>query len=259
MLTEISATKTNVQQKAKDISISGSQILDVDRGITPIIPVDEGSYPNTAQAFTGNFDRYTFTEETSRVKYDKTLAEYTPPKYFTKDGLIIRRIISRQHRIIAALNESAYVFNKSYLIALCLPQVGYKPTYILAIIGSRLQSRLFIWTSEVAKRDDFPQLDIQTIRNLFIPYIDFTTPNQERTYYLEKAKNLYDYCLSKNDQDCVLGFVDHHLSKEPEESDVVHDLLAFLAEEMIRLNKEKRAAQKEFLRLVGDDAQDIAG
>jgi hypothetical protein len=27
----------------------------------------------------------------------------------------------------------------------------------------------------------------------------------------------------------------------------VHDLLAFLAEEMIRLNKEKRAGQKEFL------------
>jgi hypothetical protein len=28
---------------------------------------------------------------------------------------------------------------------------------------------------------------------------------------------------------------------------VVHDLLAFLAEEMIRLNKEKRAVQQEFL------------
>ena len=69
MLTEISATKTNVQQKAKDISISGSQILDVNRGITPIIPVDEGSYPNTAQAFIGDFDRYTFTGETIRVKY----------------------------------------------------------------------------------------------------------------------------------------------------------------------------------------------
>src|SRR2546423_3825720 len=41
--------------------------------------------------------------------------------------------------------------------------------------------------------------------------------------------------------------VDHHLGKAPEESDVVHDLLAFLAEEMIRLNKEKRAAMREFL------------
>jgi hypothetical protein len=57
----------------------------------------------------------------------------------------------------------------------------------------------------------------------------------------------YEYCLSKNDQTCVTGLVEHHLSKQPEESDVVHDLLAFLAEEMIRLNKEKRAAQKEFL------------
>src|SRR5207237_308806 len=72
-------------------------------------------------------------------------------------------------------------------------------------------------------------------------------PAKQRAYYLEKAKNLYDYCLSKNDQACILGFVNHHLSKEPEESDVVHDLLAFLAEEMIRLNKEKRAIQKEFL------------
>src|SRR5207253_10854687 len=77
--------------------------------------------------------------------------------------------------------------------------------------------------------------------------ITFTTTTDERARHLEKAKNLYENCLSKNDQACVLGFVDHHLSKEPEESDVVHDLLAFLAKEMIRLNKEKQAAQKEVL------------
>jgi hypothetical protein len=125
--------------------------------------------------------------------------------------------------------------------------MGYSPYYILSIIASRLQSRLFIWSSEVAKRDDFPQLDIQTVRNVSIRRINFTTSSSERAYYHEKAKNLYEYCLSKNDQVCVLGFVDHHLSKQPEESDVVHDLVAFLAEEMIRLNKEKREAQKEFL------------
>jgi hypothetical protein len=77
--------------------------------------------------------------------------------------------------------------------------------------------------------------------------ITFATPASERAYNLEKARNLYEYCLDKNDQACVTGFVAHHLSKEPEESGVAHDLLAFLAEEMMRLNKEKRAAQKEFL------------
>jgi hypothetical protein len=114
-------------------------------------------------------------------------------------------------------------------------------------MAARLHSRLFIWSSEIAKRDDFPQLDIQTIRNLPIRRIDFITPPKERAYYLDKAKALYEQCLSKNDQLCVLGFVNHHLSKEPEESDVVHDLLAFLAEEMINLNKAKQAEQKEFL------------
>ena len=77
--------------------------------------------------------------------------------------------------------------------------------------------------------------------------INFTLSSEQRAYYLEKARNLYAYCLDKRDQDCVLGFVDHHLARVPEESDVVHDLLAMLAEEMIRLNKEKRAAQRAFL------------
>ena len=85
------------------------------------------------------------------------------------------------------------------------------------------------------------------IERLPICRINFTLSPELRTYFLEKAKNLYTYCLDKNDQACALGFVDHHLSQQPEQSDVVHDLLAFLAEEMIRLNKEKLAAQKEFV------------
>jgi len=63
---------------------------------------------------------------------------------------------------------------------------------------------------------------------------------------------LYNQCMSKDDQDCVLGFVNHHLSQEPEASDIVHDLLAFLAEEMLRLNKAKRAAQRAFLNWLVD-------
>ncbi len=85
------------------------------------------------------------------------------------------------------------------------------------------------------------------IESLPIRRINFTTSPEQRTYYLEKAKNLYAYCLDKNDRACVLGFIDHHLAQQPEQSDVIHDLLAFLAEEMIRLNKEKRAVQKQFL------------
>ncbi len=87
-----------------------------------------------------------------------------------------------------------------------------------------------------------------------------TYSEKERAYYLEKAKNLYEYCLSQRmTRNVCLALSIITSPKEPEESDVVHDLLAFLAEEMIRLNKEKRAAQKEFLDWLVMTAQNIAG
>ncbi len=73
-----------------------------------------------------------------------------------------------------------------------------------------------------------------------------TSPD-ERTRLLEQARTLYATCIAQDDPACVMGFVEHHLTQQPEQADVVHDLLAFLAEEMIRLNKEKRAITRAFL------------
>ncbi len=46
----------------------------------------------------------------------------------------------------------------------------------------------------------------------------------------------------------LLDFVGARLDAKPEESDVVHDLLAYLAERMIEMNREKNAEIKGFLR-----------
>ena len=78
--------------------------------------------------------------------------------------------------------------------------------------------------------------------------INFTTPADERSRQLEKAKTLYQFCLDKGSIDCVLGFVKHHLTADPERSDVVHDLLASLAEGMIEMNKTKGEEIRGFLR-----------
>ena len=69
--------------------------------------------------------------------------------------------------------------------------------------------------------------------------INFTTPADERDRQLQKAKTLYEFCLNKGGTDCVLGFVEHHLAADPERSDIVHDLLTFLAEQMLEMNKAK--------------------
>ena len=59
-------------------------------------------------------------------------------------------------------------------------------------------------------------------------------PADERDRQLEKAKTpLPILPWTKGGTDCVLGFVKGHLTADPERSDTVHDLLAFLAEGMV--------------------------
>ena len=53
--------------------------------------------------------------------------------------------------------------------------------------------------------------------------------------------------MAKSDFLCVTGFVEHCLKQKPEQTDVVHDLLAFLAQRMIELNKQVLTETKGFL------------
>jgi len=60
----------------------------------------------------------------------------------------------------------------------------------------------------------------------------------------EKVLEVVDDCLPKDDAG--------ELDAEGERSDVVHDLLAHLAEEMIRMNKEKQEEIRGFLAWLED-------
>ena len=119
--------------------------------------------------------------------------------------------------------------------------------FIASILNSSLLGYYFRKVFCIQSEETFPQIMLDDLKLLPIRRINFNTPTNERLHLYEKGKELYINCLTANDQTTITRFVNQHLTKLPEESDVVHDLLAFLAEEMIRLNKEKRAAQKEFL------------
>jgi len=77
---------------------------------------------------------------------------------------------------------------------------------------------------------------------------------------VEQTKALYTEFSGAPDNRKILDFVSERLSVAPEESDVVHDLLAHLAERMIEMNKEKNAEIKSFLDfLKGEIGASIEG
>src|SRR5437588_6180545 len=125
-------------------------------------------------------------------------------------------------------------------------EIELSRTYMLEFLLAILNSTLMEWFFKKNFNSDL-NIGPDDAKKFPIRRINFILSSDQRAYYLAKAKNLYAYCLDKNEQNCLLGVVDHHLSQEVEESDVVHDLLAFLAEEMIHINKEKWVAQEEFL------------
>ena len=88
------------------------------------------------------------------------------------------------------------------------------------------------------------------VRAFPIHRIFFTTPTDRRASLVIKAIEMYQSFKDSTDMQPILAFVDTRLAAQPEESDVVHDLLAFLAEQMVEMNKEKNAEIKKFLTFV---------
>ena len=83
------------------------------------------------------------------------------------------------------------------------------------------------------------------VSNLSIRRIDFTTPATKRAAQLNHAQSHYQKSLTDGNTANALRFVETEL--QAGRADVVHDLLAFLAERMIAMNAEKRTTAKQFL------------
>jgi hypothetical protein len=88
------------------------------------------------------------------------------------------------------------------------------------------------------------------IKHLPIRRISFTTPTDRRAALVADAKALYSEFSGASDNQKILEFIGARLSAAPEESDVVHDLLAHLAEQMIEMNKKKNGEIKSFLEFL---------
>ena len=155
---------------------------------------------------------------------------------------IVYPIIAKEPRFTLDV-DNYFVNDKCFII----PQHDY---YLLALLNSRLLFEIAkLSVSVLGDPNAGGRLDLRAVHLQHFPIrrINFTTPADERDRQLEKAKTLYQFCLDKGSTDCVQGFVKGHLNADLERADIVHDLLAFLAEGMLDMNKEKGEEIRGFL------------
>ena len=164
---------------------------------------------------------------------------------------IISQSMLSQKKLIATLDlEEKYVEQSLVCIVPYSDGEEYQTPkdislgYILSIINSNLASFYF------AKKIIGDSLGGGLIHAtpgsqglLPVRLIKFSTPAISRT----DLKKQFQVLISNQKTQILLDFIGDRLSATPEQSDVVHDLLAHLAEQMIDLNKQKQSEMKRFL------------
>jgi type I restriction-modification system DNA methylase subunit len=99
--------------------------------------------------------------------------------------ILIRRIISRDDRLIAGYSEDEMVFSKDVSPFLSIDE-KYNPKYLLAIINSSLFSYLYLHISAIASKDDFRQTTLAELRALPIKIVS----KKAQSRYTNKADTM---------------------------------------------------------------------
>ncbi len=131
--------------------------------------------------------------------------------------------------------------------------------YLLSVLNSRLVFFFMKQTSSVlgdAESGGRLRFFGQYMAKLPIRKINFTTPAETRTAGVARLRKL----VEAGRMDETLVEAKRHL---PEQADVIHDLLAWLAEQMIEMHSSRQAEMKGFLawlsREIGADLDGLTG
>lgn len=220
---------------------------------------------NGYRKYIGEIGRYEAQWSGLYIDYDANVTLFHRPKFpqlFESTKIMVRGISGEQNRLIVAYDDKG-LFNHHAMmncvkwtpeIAMLQPpgdieiaqqHSQYDLLFLHAVIASTLLSEYFSrFLAPGTLQGSYTSVYPEHVRQLPIRSITFVTEPSRRAQLLDKARKLYQRCLSEGHV-CVLDFSRHHLDLG--ESDVVHDLLAFLAEQMIELNQRKQAEVKRFL------------
>jgi type I restriction-modification system DNA methylase subunit len=142
----------------------------------------------------------------------------------------------------SAYNEGFVGLTDVYALAPVNENSGHSARYVLALLNS---STLAFWARHSAKlkRGGYYEYASATLDPMPVRQVRFGTPADQRQRLSSRARVLY----SGGEHDALLAFVDSVTAAQPAQDDVVHDLLVYLADEMIDTNKRKEAEANAFL------------
>ena len=221
-----------------------------------------------------DFHKFNLNPQESRwISYGEWLAAPRPETpFFVNKKIIIRQTADS---IIAAIDDEQYL-NLNNVHNLVSKMENYSLEFILSVLNSKFLSFVHrVLVPEFGRV--FAEVKIVNLEKLPIRQISFVTSRECRKKLFNEAESHYKKFLETSKPDTFLCFIESRIIREHkpdaelvkkhnadplnkdwqipegifwEQSDVVHDILAFLAEQMIEMNKEKQKEIKGYLEWI---------
>ncbi len=162
-------------QICKLTSLVFSDIVKIKRGVLfdKELLTDERKSPNSYRYFEGDVYRYQINPILNRwIEFDDKMRE-RPKEFIWFEGhrILLRRLVNRRQRIMAAFASDTFVTNKN-LYSILLNEKSFNLLAVLGILNSRLISYLYINQVTQATKDDFPQVTIKDLLALPFPVLE---------------------------------------------------------------------------------------
>jgi hypothetical protein len=221
--------------------------------MTPVVPF----------VVSGNLRRYGNSWLLGDTQYIKTtyLRPYLILNHLSVSERRREQSLARKLIISGMARRPTVFLDEDGIAAAKSTVIVYEPALSLGYLASILNSALLAYIyhglfRSLALGGGFLRFGPPQIRALPIRPIDFTTPERHRVQLLVEGKRLIVASIDGQSADQefhvflsseVGEWTQTRLEAEPEQSDVIHDLLAYLAEQMINMHREKQAEVKGFL------------
>jgi len=194
-------------------------------------------------------ERYSINWEGRHLIYDKKRLYNPKSEELFEQGKILVKDAGT-HLTVAldlAKENPYYALNTVYVI---IPKYSadVNVRFLAAILNSFISDFLYkLLFGALTLRGGYIRFR-EYLQFLPIRKINFTTSPDRVRQALDNAIALYHQYQNNGKRDLLYAQVDHHLSQQPEEADVIHDFLAYLAEQMMALNQQKQTEIKSFLQ-----------
>jgi type I restriction-modification system DNA methylase subunit len=187
-LTVVLAEKSApVLAKLKSTGVTFGTWFDIQRGIQPysrskhtetqiknkFLHATELLTPEYIPELQGNeLSRYwSAPNRVSFLRYCEEIASSRALRMFQGQRIVIRRLLTRKFRLQASVVTETMITTDNVLNAVPISEHA-SVFFALGVLNSKLVSWLYVNTSMIAQKDDFPQVHISALKGLSIPVCD---------------------------------------------------------------------------------------